>query len=151
MKNKNLLIGGAVVAGLLFLYFRNRQTDNGELRASDAGLGGGGGAMAQENGGGAVMQTGQPVMVAPVKPKPPVSATTPPTTQLSRFEVESRVFKACGVKPPSWKRQARNLYDDCKDRTKAMLKQQGLISFDGSSDGSSDDVRGRLDFGNTID
>jgi hypothetical protein len=150
MKNKNLLIGGAVVAGLLFLYFRNRQTDNGELRASDAGLGGGGGAMAQENGGGAVMQTGQPVMVAPVKPKPPVSATTPPTTQLSRFEVEARMLKACGVRPLV-KGARRDLYERCLAEQKAILRQQGLISFDGSSDGVSDNQRGRLDFGNNVD
>jgi hypothetical protein len=77
MKNKNLLIGGAVVAGLLFFYFRNRQTDNGELRASDSDLGGGGGAMAQENGGGAVMQTGQPVVVAQPKRKPPRQSSIP--------------------------------------------------------------------------
>lgn len=147
MKNKNLLIGGAVVAGLLFLYFRNRQSTDAEERSAGAGLGSvGGGAIAQENGGGAVMQTGQPVLVAPVKPKPPVSATTPPTTQLSRFEVESRVFKACGVKPPSFRRQARNLYDECKDRTKAELRQQGLISFDGGEGTISGlDFDGNLD------
>lgn len=147
MKNKNLLIGGAVVAGLLFLYFRNRQSTDAQERSAGAGLGSvGGGAIAQENGGGAVMQTGQPVLVAPVKPKPPVSATTPPTTQLSRFEVESRVFKACGVKPPSFRRQARNLYDECKDKTKAELRQQGLISFNGGEGTISGlDFDGNLD------
>jgi hypothetical protein len=150
MKNKNLLIGGAIVAGLLFLYFRNRQTDNGELRGSDEGLVGGGGAIAKENGGGAVMQTSQPVMVAPVKPKPPVSATTPPTTQLTKFELEARMLKACGVRPIVAGAR-RNLYNDCLAREKAILRQQGLISFDGSSDGVSDNVRGRLDFGNIID
>jgi hypothetical protein len=79
MKNKNLLIGGAVFAGLLFLYFRNRPTSTNqdeERIGGDAGLGGdGGGAMAQENGGGALMETGQPILVSPndntYRPLPP--------------------------------------------------------------------------------
>jgi hypothetical protein len=77
MKNKNLLIGGAIVAGLLFLLLRKKPTaTTEEERSSDAGLGsGGGGAIAQENGGGAIMQTGQPILVAPndnmYRPLPP--------------------------------------------------------------------------------
>jgi hypothetical protein len=80
MKNKNLLIGGAIVAGLLFLLFRKKPTTTTEgerIGGGDAGLGGGGGgggAIAQENGGGAIMQTGQPILVAPInmyRPLPP--------------------------------------------------------------------------------
>jgi hypothetical protein len=77
MKNKNLLIGGAIVAGLLFLLLRKKPTTTTEEeRTSDAGLGGGGGgAMAQENGGGALMETGQPILVSPndntYRPLPP--------------------------------------------------------------------------------
>jgi hypothetical protein len=151
MKNKNLLIGGAVLIGIiLYLRSRNKANDTDETRSVDAGggLGGvGGGAMAQENGGGAVMQTGQPVVVAQPKKTPPPSAT--PTTQLTRLEVEKRVFDSCGLKPPSFKRQARNLWDDCKDRTKANLKSQGLISFNGMMEENN---TSGLDFdGNIID
>jgi hypothetical protein len=150
MKNKNLLIGGAVLVGIiLYLRSRNKANDTDETRSVDAGggLGGvGGGAIAKENGGGAVMQTGQPVMVAPVKPKPPVSAT--PTSQLSKFEVDTRVFKSCGIMPPSFQRKKRNQWDDCKDRTKAELRNQGLISFNGMNENNASG----LDFdGNIID
>ena len=148
MKNKNLLIGGAVLIGIiLYLRSRNKANDTDETRSVDAGggLGGvGGGAMAQENGGGAVMQTGQPVVVAQPKKTPPAT----PTSQLSKFEVDTRVFKSCGIMPPSFQRKKRNLWDDCKDRTKADLRSQGLISFNGMDENNASG----LDFdGNIID
>lgn len=81
MKNKNLIIGGAVLLGIiLYLRSRNKSTETAETRSVDAGggLGGvGGGAMAQENGGGAVMQTGQPVVVAQPKRLPPRQSSIP--------------------------------------------------------------------------
>lgn len=78
MKNKNLLIGGAVLLGII-LYLRSRNKSNeADTRSADAegsaggGLGSaGGGAMAKENGGGAVMATSQPVVVAQPKKQPP--------------------------------------------------------------------------------
>jgi hypothetical protein len=148
MKNKNLLIGGAVLIGIiLYLRSRNKANDTDETRSVDAGggLGGvGGGAMAQENGGGAVMQTGQPVVVAQPKKTPPAT----PTSQLSKFEVDTRVFKSCGIMPPSFQRKKRNQWDDCKDRTKADLRSQGLISFNGMDENNTSG----LDFdGNIID
>lgn len=151
MKNKNLLIGGAVLLGIiLYLRSRNQANQTEETRAVDAGggLGGvGGGAMAQENGGGAVMQTSQPVVVAQPKKEPPVTSTTP-TTKLTNFEANARVFKECGLMPPSYRKRARNLWDDCKDRTKANLRAQGLINFDGFDENSASG----LDFdGNIID
>ena len=80
MKNKNLLIGGAVLIGIiLYLRSRNKANDS-ETRSVDAGggLGGvGGGAIAQENGGGAVMQTTQPIVVAQPKRKPPRQSSIP--------------------------------------------------------------------------
>ena len=152
MKNKNLLIGGAVLIGIvLYLRSRNKANDTDETRSVDAGggLGGvGGGAMAQENGGGAVMQTGQPVVVAQPKKTPPATPTATPTSQLSKFEVDTRVFKSCGIMPPSFQRKKRNLWDDCKDRTKADLRGQGLISFNGMDENNTSG----LDFdGNIID
>ena len=152
MKNKNLLIGGAVLIGIvLYLRSRNKANDTDETRSVDAGggLGGvGGGAMAQENGGGAVMQTGQPVVVAQPKKTPPATPPATPTSQLSKFEVDTRVFKSCGIMPPSFQRKKRNLWDDCKDRTKADLRGQGLISFNGMDENNTSG----LDFdGNIID
>jgi hypothetical protein len=152
MKNKNLLIGGAVLIGIvLYLRSRNKANDTDETRSVDAGggLGGvGGGAMAQENGGGAVMQTGQPVVVAQPKKTPPATPPATPTSQLSKFEVDTRVFKSCGIMPPSFQRKKRNLWDDCKDRTKADLRGQGLISFNGMNENNASG----LDFdGNIID
>jgi len=145
MKNKKLLIGGAVVAGaLLFLYFRNKNANGIDQQLKDEGLGGGSGTGTTTTTGTGIgtgttttTQTGTGVSGASVTP-----------TQLSKLEVETRVFKACGVKPPSFKKQARNLYDDCKDRTKANLKSQGLISFNGELEQNSI----RLDFdGNIVD
>jgi hypothetical protein len=145
MKNKKLLIGGAVVAGaLLFLYFRNKNSNSGDEDLKDVGLGSGTGSTTTGTGTGTGAGTGTTTTTTTTTG---TSAGVAPT-QLSKLEVETRVFKACGVKPPSFKRQARNLYDDCKDRTKATLKSQGLISFDG---GSFDSERGILDFGNFVD
>ena len=141
MKNKNLLIGGAVLLGII-LYLRSRKNTD-ETRSEDAGggIGGvGGGALSQENGGGAVMQTSQPQVVA--KPK-----MQPSTTQLTKFELESRLLKSCGVRPIV-KGARRNLYNECVAREKANLRQQGLISFNGMDESN---LRG-LDFdGNIID
>ena len=61
-------------------------------------------------------------------------ASTPPastTTKLTNLEVEKRIFTACGMKPTGLFAERRNQWDNCKDRTKANLKSQGLISFDG--------------------
>ena len=80
MKNKNLLIGGAVLLGIiLYLRSKNKSTETAETRSVDAGgLGGvGGGAIAQENGGGAVMQTTQPIVVAQPKRLPPRQSSIP--------------------------------------------------------------------------
>ena len=62
-------------------------------------------------------------------------ASTPAstTTKLTNLEVEKRIFTACGIKPSGLFKERRNQWDNCKDRTKANLKAQGLISFDGMS------------------
>ena len=81
MKNQNLIIGGAVLLGIiLYLRSKKKPTETAETRSVDAGggLGGvGGGAIAQENGGGAVMQTTQPIVVAQPKRKPPRQSSIP--------------------------------------------------------------------------
>jgi len=156
MKNKNLLIGGAVVVGgLLFFYFRNkRSTDNGEERSISGGNGAGSGS-----GTGAGTGAGSGTGVSgggSVSPTPPTGTTTPPTgtstslppiTQLTKFELEKRMLKDCGAKP-LFKGGARNSYDKCLAEKKAILRSQGLISFNGLSE----DNTSRLDFdGNIID
>jgi hypothetical protein len=64
---------------------------------------------------------------------PPVSTPASTTTKLTNLEVEKRIFTACGIKPSGLFKERRNQWDNCKDRTKANLKAQGLISFDGMS------------------
>jgi hypothetical protein len=64
---------------------------------------------------------------------PPASTPASTTTKLTNLEVEKRIFTACGIKPTGLFAGRRNQWDECKDRTKANLKAQGLISFDGMS------------------
>jgi len=143
MKNKKFLIGGAIVAGgLLFLYLRKRNAQNtednppigagegtGATGGSGSGTGSGTGA---GSGSGSGSGTGTST----------TTSTTPPAnvTKLTNLEANTRVLKACGVKPPSYRKQARNLWDDCKDRTKASLRQQGLISFNGLDEQNSSNL-----------
>jgi hypothetical protein len=151
MKNKNLLIGGAVVVGgLLFFYFRNKRNaeagtpvDTGMGGSGTGGSGtGGSGTGGSGTGGGAGTGTETGAGTG--------TSTTNPTavSKLSNFEVNTRVLKSCGLMPPSFKKNKRNQWDDCKDKTKAELRSQGLISFNGLSEDNSS----RLDFdGNIVD
>jgi len=145
MKNKNLLIGGAVVVGgLLFFYFRNKR--NAETSV-DMGVGAGVGTGAGTGTGTGISKEDGKGEVMPITSQPSTSTATP-TSKLSNFEVNSRVLKSCGLMPPSFKKNKRNQWDDCKDRTKAELRSQGLISFNGLSE----DNVSRLDFdGNIVD
>lgn len=152
MKNKNLLIGGAVVVGgLLFFYLRKRKAENAETPIDTEGTGAGSGAGAGTGAGsragagagaGSGSGTGGSGTTTTTKDTPVV------TSKLSNFEVNNRVFKDCGLMPPSFKRKARNRWDECKDKTKAGLRQQGLISFNGLIEDNSS----LLDFdGNIVD
>ena len=157
MKNKNLLIGGAVVVGgLLFFYFRNkRSTDNGEERSIGGGNGSGAGSGAGSGtttttttGSGAGTGTGTGTGAGTGTGTGAGTGTGTPTSKLSNFEVNARVLKSCGLMPPSFKKNKRNQWDDCKDRTKADLRSQGLIPFNGMVE----DNRSGLDFdGNIVD
>jgi hypothetical protein len=155
MKNKNLLIGGGVLAViLLFVYFRNKQSNGEDQDLKDAELGGGVGSGTGLTTTGTGTTTGagsgSTTTTTGTGTGAGSGSTTPPTTQLTKFELEARMLKACGIRPIA-KGARRNLYNDCLAREKAILRQQGLISFDGSSDGVSDNQRGRLDFGNNVD
>ena len=149
MKNKKLLIGGAVVVGgLLFFYLRKKRAENSETPV-DTGAGAGAGAGSGTGGSG----TGGGVTPTPTPTPTPTSTPTgagagASTSKLSNFEVNSRVLKSCGLMPPSFKKNKRNQWDDCKDKTKAELRSQGLISFNGLVEDNSS----RLDFdGNIVD
>jgi hypothetical protein len=159
MKNKNLLIGGAVVVGgLLFFYFRNkRATDNGEERSIGAGSGSGSGSGNGTTTTGTGTGTGGSGSGTTTTTTTGAGAGTgtgagtgagTSTSKLSNFEVNARVLKSCGLMPPSFKKNKRNQWDDCKDRTKAELRSQGLISFNGLVEEKSS----RIDFdGNIVD
>ena len=144
MKNKNLLIGGGVLAViLLFVYFRNRQNANGEdtmdTRDLDSGLG--------TSSTSATQPTSQSTASTASTASQSTSETTKttPTTQLTKFELEARMLKSCGVRPLV-KGARRNLYNECLAREKAILREQGLISFNGMNENSASG----LDFGGNI-
>ena len=158
MKNKNLLIGGAVVVGgLLFFYFRNKRgTDNGEERSIGAGSGSGSGSGSGTTTTGAGTGTGGSGSGTTTTTTTGAGAgagtSTPPkgttTANLTPFEVNKRLLGRCGVRPPSFLKNQVNNYDVCKDTFKAELRSQGLIPFNGLSEDNSS----RLDFdGNIVD
>ena len=158
MKNKNLLIGGAVVVGgLLFFYLRKKRAESREtpvdtgVTSTEKGMGLG----TSGSGSGAGTSVSPTSTLTPTStptstptPTPTSTPTGVTKTQLSKFEVDMRVFKDCGIAPPSFDKKGRNRWDDCKDKTKAGLRSQGLISFNGLSE----DNVSRLDFdGNIVD
>ena len=129
MKNKNLIyiVGGIAVLAIGYYVYKKRkptETPNENV----------GGDISGSNSG-----TTKPVEPTSTPSSTPTStpsstpAKSPTSTQiqLSKSEVEKRVLKACGIKPSGLFAEKRNRYDKCKDETKANLKSQGLISFDG--------------------
>ena len=142
MKNKNLLIGGGVLAViLLFVYFRNRQNANGEDVMDTKDVDGSGMNMSTTS-------ATQPTSQSTSQTTSQTTKTTP-TTQLTKFELEKRMLKSCGVRPINAKGARRRLYNECLQREKAILRQQGLISFNGMMEENN---TSGLDFdGNIID
>jgi hypothetical protein len=144
MKNKKIyyVIGGLAVLGIGY-YLWNKNKKSAEVKeTSDTNK--------------KDVTTDVTAMETPAKATSPTTSTAPASTpsnapittpantplattttssstpiKLTNLEVKKRIFDACGIQPPSYKKQARNLYDDCKDRTKANLKSQGYISFEG--------------------
>ena len=165
MKNKNLLIGGTIAVVLLLLLLRKKPTatiEDEEKRGGggggDAGLGGGGGgAIAQENGGGAIMQTGQPIVVAPLYSPNVTYQSLPPDRvnntlrplPITRPAVSSRpLFARPAVSPistlrtdsaPATKEVSANI--NKTDSNSSTLRN--FSTFNGMTDGK---VNG-LDFG----
>jgi hypothetical protein len=155
MKNKNLLIGGAVVAGLLFLYLRNRKNADAEERSAGAGLGSvGGGAIAQENGGGAVMQTSQPVVVstssATSTPSQgtlrPLRINTPSVSSARPYNtsIGAGLPNIFGSPRPA---TSTNPQLDLSNRINATLGRSNFLTFDGNIEATS----GNLDFEGNLD
>jgi hypothetical protein len=130
MKNKKMIyiVGGLAVLAIGYYVYKKRKTTE----------------TPNENVGGDISGSGSGT-TKPVEPISTPSATptsTPSSTpaksptstqiQLSKGEVEKRVLKACGIRPSGAFKEKRNRWDNCKDETKANLKSQGLISFDGA-------------------
>ena len=136
MENKNLIyiVGGVAVLGIAYYMYKKRQgkakletpvTPVAETKSEDDTAG----VVAKPK-----MESSNANEISSTPPASTPPASTPPastTTKLSRLEVEKRIFTACGMKPTGLFKNRRNQWDNCKDRTKANLKSQGLISFDG--------------------
>jgi len=144
MENKNLIyiVGGIAVVGIGYYLYTKRKSAtpqqapvNTNVKDADATaeetepkatpIGKPKSPMASET----ITAVGTSIPPASTPPK----ATTPASTtiKLNNLEVEKRIFTACGIKPSGLFKERRNQWDDCKDRTKANLKAQGLISFSG--------------------
>ena len=150
MKNKNLLIGGAVLIGII-LYLRSRKTTS-ETRSQDAGggLGGvGGGAMAQENGGGAVMQTSQPVVVSggstPSSSQGTLRPAPAPAT--SPRPLFSRPINVGGmtINPSTSPNRATGIMSGGLGLNAPVGTSRNFLTFDGN-----DEQGAGLDFGSNI-
>ena len=151
MENKNLIyiVGGVAVLGIAYYMYKKRQgkakletpvTPVAETKSEDDTAGVVAKPKMESSNANEISSTppaSTPPASTPPASTPPAStppASTPPastTTKLSRLEVEKRIFTACGMKPTGLFKNRRNQWDNCKDRTKANLKSQGLISFDG--------------------
>lgn len=146
MENKNLIyiVGGIAVVGIGYYLYTKRKSAtpqqapvNTNVKDADVTaeetepkatpIGKPKSPMASET----ITAVGTSIPPASTPPKATTPAST--TTKLNNLEVEKRIFTACGIKPSGLFKERRNQWDNCKDRTKANLKSQGLISFDGMS------------------
>ena len=69
-----------------------------------------------------------------------IAGTTTPrrTLKLNKFQLEKRMLKLCGVRPP-FKGGARNNYNMCLTREKDKLRAKGFISFNNTYSNMSSD------------
>jgi len=144
MDKKNLMyiVGGVAVVGIAYYLYSKKQASKiapvtapatTDVKSADESL------MADPT------MTTDPLQGKPASPSStmPVSATTTaPTTpstaplttpsgtiKLSKFEVETRMLKLCGVRPALKGTPRRNMYNACLTREKDKLRSQGYISF----------------------
>jgi hypothetical protein len=137
MKNKKMIyiVGGLAVLAIGYYIYKKRKTT--ETPKENVG-----GDIIGSNSG--TTKPVEPISTPSATPSETPSETpsaTPSSTpaksptstqiQLSKSEVEKRVLKTCGIRPSGAFKEKRNRWDNCKDETKANLKSQGLISFDG--------------------
>jgi hypothetical protein len=144
MENKNLIyiVGGIAIVGIGYYLYTKRKSAtpqqapvNTNVKDADATaeetepkatpIGKPKNPMASET----ITAVGTSIPPASTPPKATTPAST--TTKLNNLELEKRIFTACGIKPSGLFKERRNQWDNCKDRTKANLKAQGLISFSG--------------------
>ena len=153
MKNKNLIyiVGGVAVLGIAYYMYKKRQgkaksetpvTPVAETKSEDE-------TKVEDDTAGVVAKPKMesstetnPLQGKPANPNamqvaqsmPKTTATPPastPKTQLTKNEVELRLFKKCGVKPLLNIKGSVQKYENCKNSFKNNLRKQGLISFDG--------------------
>jgi hypothetical protein len=143
MDKKNLMyiVGGVAVVGIAYYLYSKKQASKiapitapvtTENKSADESL------MADPT------ITTDPLQGKPASPSStmPVSTTTSPTAptttplttpsgtiKLSKFEVEKRMLKLCGVRPALKGTRRRNMYNACLTREKDKLRSQGYISF----------------------
>jgi hypothetical protein len=157
MKNKNLIyiIGGLAVIGIGYVIYKKRKAierpnendGSGETKSKDITPRKPRPTLSSQVASNQNILTNLASALSPATPTAP--PTAPPTStsapiQLNNLEVEKRIFTACGIKPSGLFKERRNQWDNCKDRTKADLRTQGLISFDGDfyTDFDGNDVYG---------
>jgi len=142
MDKKNLMyiVGGVAVVGIAYyLYSKKQASKIAPVTAPATDV-----KSENESLSADPTMTTDPLQGKPASPSStmPVSATTtapttPPTAplttpsgtiKLTKFELEKRMLKLCGVRP-AFKGGARNNYNMCLTREKDKLRSQGYISF----------------------
>lgn len=122
------IVGGLAVLGIGYYFYKKRKT----IETPNENVGGDVGGSSSTTKPATPIET--PSSATPSTTPSSTPSTTPTSTQiqLSKTEVDKRVLKACGIRPSGLFAEKRNRWDNCKDETKANLKSQGLISFDGA-------------------
>lgn len=151
MDKKNLMyiVGGVAVVGIAYYLYKKKQASKiapvtasatapvtSEGKSEDDSL------VSTETM--PLVKPKNPSSSMPISASTTASTTAPPTApptaplitpsgtiKLSNFEVEKRMLKLCGIRPP-FKGGARNNYNMCLTREKDKLRSQGYISFNNS-------------------
>ena len=134
MDKKNLMyiVGGVAVVGIAYYLYNKKQASKIAPVTAPAP------ASEDKSEDDSLVSTETMPLVKPLNSSStmPVSATTtaPLTTpsgtiKLSKFEVEKRMLKLCGVRPALKGTPRRNMYNACLTREKDKLRSQGYISF----------------------
>ena len=143
MDKKNLMyiVGGVAVVGIAYYLYKKKQASKiAPVTASATASATAPVTSEGKSENDSLVSTETMPLVKPLNSSSamPVSATTtaPLTTpsgtvKLTKFEVEKRMLKLCGVRP-AFKGGARNNHNMCLTREKDKLRSQGYISFNNS-------------------